>query len=82
MTRQEIEKEKKEFITFVIMGILMHIIAIYIIVIQFVPEITTAGILRAIFFGILITGALVFNWINISKYAKAIKNAEKKLEDK
>ena len=81
MTRQEIEREKKEFITFVIMGILMHIIAIYIIVIQVVPEVTLAGILRAIFFGILITGVLVFNWINIAKYAKAIKSAEKKLED-
>lgn len=82
MTRKEIESEKKEFITFIVMGILMHIVAIYMIIAQFIPEVTTAGILKAIFFGILITGVFVAYWINMSRYAKAIKKAEKKLENK
>ena len=82
MTRKEIESEKKEFITFIVMGILMHIVAIYIIVAPLIPEVTTAGILKAVFFGILITGVFVAYWINLSRYAKAINKAEKKLEDK
>ena len=82
MTRKEIEREKKDFITFIVMGILMHIVAIYMIIAQFIPEVTTAGILKAIFFGILITGVFVAYWINMSRYAKAIKKAEKKLEGK
>ena len=82
MTRQDIKREKKEFISFIIIGVLMHIISVYTVVIQFFPEITTEGIIKVIFFGIIMTGALVIYWINMAKYAKAIKNAEKKLEGK
>ena len=81
MTRQDIKREKKEFISFIIIGVLMHIISVYTVVIQLFPEVTAVGIFKAIFFGILITGVLVVYWINISRYAKAIANAEKKLED-
>ena len=86
MTRKEIESEKKDFIVFIIIGIVMHIATISTIIVQFFPngalEVTTAGILKAIFFGIIMTGTLVVYWINMTRYAKAIKNAEKKLEGK
>ena len=81
MTRKEIEREKKDFIAFIIIGILIHIAAVYTIIIQFIPEVTTAGIIKAIVFGILIIGALVVYWINLTRYARAIKKAEKKLEE-
>ncbi len=81
MTRRELEREKKDFIGFILIGILIHIATIAIVVVQLCPEVTITGIIRAIFFGLFLVGTLVAYWINMSRYAKAIKNAEKKLEE-
>ncbi len=82
MTRLDIKREKKDFVVFIVMGIFMHIAGICAIVSQFIPEATITGILKAIFFGALIIAVMVAYWISMARYAKAIKNAEKKLEDK
>lgn len=81
MTRRELEREKRDFIGCILIGIGMHIVAVIAVVFQFFPEVTTEGILKAIFFGILAAGTLVLYWINIIRYAKALKNEEKKLEE-
>lgn len=81
MTRKELESEKKDFIGCILIGIIMHIATAVAVTVQFFPEVTTAAILKAIVFGLLMIGTLVAYWINMIKYAKAIKNAEKKLEE-
>jgi predicted ABC-type sugar transport system permease subunit len=81
MTRKEIEREKKDFIGCILIGVIMHIATVIAVVVQFFPEVTTGAIAKAIIFGLLMVGTLVAYWINMVKYAKAIKKAEKNLEE-